>query len=232
MDKPVTLITGSRKGIGEQLVRFYAGTGACVVGCSRTPPEWSLDNYTHYTVDVSDERSVVEMFSSIRSEFGRIDHLVNNAGIASMNHSLLTPASTVRKILDTNVVGTFLCSREAAKLMKKNGYGRIVNLSSIAVAMDLEGEAVYVASKAAVESLTRVLAREFAPFGVTVNTLGPTPLETDLIRSVPKEKIERIVQRQIVKEMATPDDIINAIDFFLRPESRLISGQALYLGGA
>jgi 3-oxoacyl-[acyl-carrier protein] reductase len=232
MDKPVTLITGSRKGIGERLVRTYASTGARVVGCSRTAPEWSLDGYTHFCVDVTDEESVLDMFSSIRTEFGRLDHLVNNAGIASMNHSLLTPASTVRKIFDTNLVGTFLCSREAAKLMMKRGCGRIVNLSSIAVALHLEGEAAYVASKAAVESLTRVLAREFAAFGVTVNTVGPAPLETDLIRSVPKDKIERIVQRQIVKEMAAPEDVVNAINFFLRKESRLISGQTIYLGGA
>jgi len=232
VDRPVTLITGSRKGIGEHLARFYAESGNHVVGCSRKPPDWSLENYTHFCVDVADEQSVTEMFSSIRSEFGRLDHLVNNAGIASMNHSLLTPASTLRKVLDTNVVGTFLCSREAAKLMKKKRYGRIVNLSSIAVAMDLEGEAAYVASKAAVESLTRVMAREFGSFGVTVNAVAPAPLDTDLIRSVPREKIERIVERQIVKEMATPEDVVNAIDFFIRPESRLISGQTIYLGGA
>ena len=171
------------------------------------------------------------MFSTIRREHGRLDNLLNNAGIASMNHSLLTPISTVEKVLRTNVVGCFLFSREAAKLMKKHRYGRIVNFSTVAVPMKLEGEAAYVASKAAVESLTNVLSREFANLGITVNTLGPVPIETDLIRSIPDDKIQDIVDRQAIRRLGRFEDVSNVTDFFLRPESDFVTGQHIYLGG-
>lgn len=232
MDEPVVLITGSRKGIGRALSRHFAAEGWQVVGCSRSEPDESLENYTHFLVDVADETAVVEMFTEVRRKFGRLDHLVNNAGVASMNHSLLTPASTIRRLLETNVLGTFLCCREAAKCMQRRRFGRIVNLSSIAVPLNLEGEAAYVASKAAIEALTRVLAREYAQFGITVNAVGPGPVETDLTLSVPRQKIEALTQRQVVKEMASPADVIAAVEYFLRPDARLISGQILYIGGA
>jgi len=167
MDSPVTLITGTRKGIGRHLAEHYVSLGHRVVGCSRGEVEWMLEGYTHHIADVSDEGAVKAIFGDVRKKFGRLDHLINNAGIASMNHSLLTPLSTVHDVLNTNVVGTFLFCREGAKLMKTHGYGRIVNLATVAVPLKLEGEAIYVASKAAVLSLTEVLARELAPFGIT-----------------------------------------------------------------
>jgi Dehydrogenases with different specificities (related to short-chain alcohol dehydrogenases) len=102
------------------------------------------------------------MFSAIKKRESRLDVLINNAGIASMNHSLLTPVATVNKIMETNFTGTFLFCREAARLMQLHGYGRIVNFTSVAVPLKIEGEAAYAASKAAVISLTQILAREFA----------------------------------------------------------------------
>jgi 3-oxoacyl-[acyl-carrier protein] reductase len=95
----------------------------------------------------------------------------------------------------------------------------------------LEGEAIYAASKAAIVSLTEVLARELAEFGVTVNAVGPTPVQTDLIRSVSKEKINRLLARQAIHRFGTFEDIANVIDFYLRKESEFITGQNIYLGG-
>jgi 3-oxoacyl-[acyl-carrier protein] reductase len=227
----VTLITGTRTGIGRFLAEHYIRQGQNVIGCSRTAINWTLDGYEHYIADVADEAAVIKLFSSVRKTVGRLDNLINNAGIASMNHCLLTSISTVHTILDTNVVGTFLFCREAAKLMQKSHYGRIVNLSTVATPLKLEGEAIYAASKAAVISLTETLARELAPFNITVNAVGPTPIETDLIRSVPKDKIDRLLARQALPRFGTFADVANVIDFYLQKDSGFITGQSLFLGG-
>ncbi|MCX6907827.1 MAG: SDR family NAD(P)-dependent oxidoreductase [Verrucomicrobia bacterium] len=228
---PVVLITGARKGIGRFLAEHYAARGWAVIGCSRTASDLSLPNYRHFCLDVSDEPAVKAMFAEIRKAHGRLDVLINNAGIASMNHALLTPVASVREVLNTNLVGTFLFCREAAKLMQKQRNGRIVNFTTVAAPLKLEGEAIYAASKAAVLTLTQVLAREFAPFGVTVNAVGPTPIRTDLIRSVPAEKLDALVQRQAIRRFGEFRDVANAIDFFIQPASDFVTGQVIYLGG-
>ena len=115
--------------------------------------------------------------------------------------------------------------------MMGTGRGRIVNFATVATPLKLEGEAIYAASKAAVVSLTEVLARELGPFGITVNAVGPTPVKTDLIRSVPAEKMEALLDRQAVRRYGEFRDITNVTDFFLRPESDFITGQVIYLGG-
>ena len=231
MKERVVLITGARKGIGRFLAEHYLRLGHFVVGCSRTESDLSSNNYRNFTLDVTDEQAVVEMFQMIRREFGCLDVLINNAGIASMNHVITTTVVSARRVFDTNVVGTFLFCREAAKLMRQSKCARIVNLSSVARPMKLDGEAMYVASKAAVESLTQVLAKELAPFGITVNSVGPSPVTTDLTRGVPDEKIQAILCRQAIHRKSEPSDIVNVVDFFIRPESDFVTGQIIYLGG-
>jgi len=228
---PVTLITGSRKGIGRYLAEYYLDRGHRVIGCSRNECNLNRADYEHHTLDVSSEDRVVALMKHVRDEHGRLDHLINNAGIASMNHSLLTPARTLRKVVDTNLVGSFLMCREAAKLMKGKRFGRIVNFTSVAVPLKIEGEAIYAATKASLISLTAILARELANFGITVNAIGPNPIETDLVRNVPSDKIERILARQAIERLGTFDDVANVVDFFLLERSNFITGQTIYLGG-
>jgi len=231
MFAPVTLITGTRKGIGKYLVEHYTAKGHAVIGCSRSEPDWELEGYEHFLADVSDEKAVKKIFSDISKRYERLDNLINNAGIASMNHSLLTPLTTAQKILSTNVLGTFLFCREAARLMQKSNNGRIVNFSTVAVPLKLEGEAIYAASKAAIVSLTQIMAKEFGSWGITVNAIGPTPIDTDLVRHVPKDKMEKLLESQAIKRYGTFEDIANIIDFYLKRESNFITGQVLYLGG-
>ena len=227
----VMIITGARKGIGRFLAEHYAYLGFEVVGCSRGPSDLQAPGYRHYCLDVADEVAVKKMFLDVSRIFGRADVLVNNAGIASMNHFLLTPLSTAQKLVNTNFLGTFLFCREAAKIMQRNGSGRIINFTSVASPLNLEGEAVYAATKAAVESLTRTLARELARFNITVNAVGPTPVKTDLTRSVPAGKLDALIARQAIPRYGEFRDIQNVVDFFIRPESDFITAQVIFLGG-
>jgi 3-oxoacyl-[acyl-carrier protein] reductase len=230
-ENKVVLISGASKGIGRALVDRYAGKHCQVIGCSRSPSDGEFANYRHYRLDVADESAVKKMFAEVRKTEKRLDVLINNAGVASMNHSLLTPMTTVNKIIQTNFIGTFLLCREAARLMQSHRYGRIVNFATVAVPLKLEGEAVYAASKAAVISLTQILAREFAEFGITVNAIGPTPIKTDLLRGVPAEKLEALISRQAVKRYGEMRDVIQVIDFFIDPASDFVTGQVIFLGG-
>lgn len=231
MEMKVVLITGTSKGIGKYLAEYYLMKDFFVIGCSRGESDIKNDNYQHYCLDVSDENEVKKLFGELQKDYGRLDVLINNAGVASMNHSILTPLSSVRKIFDTNFIGTFLFSREAAKLMLKKRTGRIINFATVATPLKLEGEAIYAASKAAIVSFTEILAREFAEMGITVNAVGPTPVKTDLIRSVPKGKMEDLLNRQAIKRFGEFSDVSNVTDFFINPASNFVTGQVIYLGG-
>jgi 3-oxoacyl-[acyl-carrier protein] reductase len=230
-ERQVMVITGTRKGIGRFLAEYYAQHGYDVVGCSRASSDLQLTGYQHHCLDVADEPAVKSMFLEISKKYGRVDVLINNAGIASMNHSLLTPMSTAQKLVNTNFLGTFLFCRESAKIMQRQRFGRIVNFTTIATAFNLEGEAIYAATKAAVESLTRVLARELAQWQITVNAIGPTPIKTDLTRSIPQAKLDELIARQAIPRFGELRDILNVVDFFIRPESDFVTAQIIYLGG-
>lgn len=227
----VIIVTGTSRGLGRGLAEHFLAAGHQVAGCSRAGSGPEHPSYEHFTLDVADEAAVVRLVRAVARRHGRIDALVNNAGIASMNPVLLAPASTVRDIMGTNFLGTFLFCREVGKVMARQQSGRIVNFSTVARPLRLEGEAIYAASKAAVESLTEVLARELGPAGVTVNAVGPTPVPTDLIRSVPPEKIAALLARQAIPRMGELRDVIHAVEFFLDARSDFVTGQVLYLGG-
>ena len=230
MDR-IIIITGTRKGIGRYLTEQYLQEGDIVYGCSRRICDIEHPNYHHTRLDVSDEAEVVSFVRNVYKNHKRIDVLINNAGCASMNHFLLTPYDTAKKVFNTNFFGTFLMCREVAKFMVKAKSGRIVNYSTVAVALNLHGELVYSASKAAIEQLTRVLADEIGESGVTVNAVGPTPIDTDLIKNVPENKLQDLLSHQCIKRFGQFEDVKNVIDFFLKPESNFITAQTIYLGG-
>ena len=227
----VVLITGSRTGIGRHLAEHYARLGFIVEGCSRGSADWEAENYNHHLVDVADERQVKTMISAIARRHGRLDIVINNAAIASMNHVLLTPAASANRMLEVNVTGTMIVCRDAVKVMMRRRHGRIINFTTIVAPIALAGEAMYAASKAAVVTLTRILAFELGQWGITCNSFGATPIMTDMIRGVPQAKIDQVVSGLAIKRLGTHEDCANVCDFFVRPESDNITGQVLYLGG-
>ena len=230
-DKQVVIVTGSRKGIGRHLAEHYVKRGFIVEGCSRGDAGWEAENYTHHNVDVADEKSVKTMVSAVAKKHGRIDVVLNNAAVASMNHVLLTPAAASNRMLEVNVTGTMLFCRDAAKVMMRRRYGRIVNFTTIVAPIALAGEAIYAASKAAVVTFTRILAFELGQWGITCNSFGATPIMTDMIKGVPSDKVNAVVNNLAIKRLGTFEDCSNVCDFFISEKSDNITGQVLYLGG-
>ena len=225
------LITGASRGIGEYLVRHCLANDDVVIGCARSEAPLTHERYMHAQLDVTDERAVLALFGDIRRRFGRLDVVINNAGVASMNAVALTPSDMAQQILMTNVMGTFLLTRSAIRMLRASKAGRIVNFTTVAVPLRLDGEAVYAASKSAVETFTRIVAREVGPFGITCNAIGPSPVKTQLTAKVPAQKMEHLLARQAIPRWAEPCEVANVVDFFLRPESGMVTGQILYLGG-
>ncbi|EPZ50366.1 enoyl-(Acyl carrier protein) reductase domain protein [Bacteriovorax sp. BAL6_X] len=228
----IILVTGTSRGIGRATAEYYLSKGFIVIGCSRSFDNIIEDkNYRHYICDVTNEDNIKTMIRSIKKEYSYLDVLINNAGMASMNHFLLTPKSTYDKLFSVNTLGTFLMCRECSKIMRKSQNPSIVNFTTVAVPLNLEGEALYVASKSAVESLTRVISKELSSMKIRVNAIGPTPVDTSLIAGVPEEKIELLLKSQTIKRKGKFDDVLNVLDFFVSERSTFINGQILYLGG-
>ncbi len=228
----VCLITGASRGIGRFLAESLLERNFLVAGCSRGESSLCRDGYLHCAVDVTEEKGVVSMVRHVEKKWGGIDVLINNAGVAGMGPMSLIPEPAARKIFLTNFLGTFLFTREAGKGMIRKKRGRIVNFTSVAVPFHLEGEAIYASSKSAIEEFTRISARELGPFGITVNALGPGPVQTDLIRGVAEDKIRGVISRQAIRRMGEMRDILNVVQFFISDQSDFITGQCLYLGGA
>ena len=223
------IVTGASRGIGFYCAEQLHAAGYRVVGIARNfevKPAYEVR-----TVDVSDQASLATALQDLRRD-RTVFALLNAAGIASMNLLLTTPPQTIKRIVETNLLGTIYASQLVAAPLIRRGNGRIINFSSLAVAIGLQGESVYVASKAGVEGFSRSFAREMAPHGVTVNAIAPGPVDTDLIAKVPSEKLQAIVDRQIVQRKATVEDVWQIVRMLLAPESAMLSGQVFHVGGA
>ena len=230
-NKKTILITGNRKGIGRYLSEYYLDKGYNVAGCSRADSDLSHENYVHLLCDVKRENEVKTTVKEVKKCFGSVDILINNAGKASLNHSILTPSKTIKDLFETNYLGSFLFSRECSKQMIKKKWGRIINFSTIAVPLDLEGEMAYSSSKSAIEKMSRIMSKELSSYNITINTIGPSPVYTDLIKVVPKDKVDEIINMQTIKRFGLFEDISNVTDFFISDGSSFVTGQKIYLGG-
>lgn len=225
------LVTGTSRGLGKALAEHFLARGNRIIGCARSEATIHHERYLHFCVDIASPAAIADFFFAVRKEITHLDALINNAGIAKMNAFALTPIESLQKILDVNVSGTFLCCQKALGLLRKARSPRIINMSTVAVPLLLEGEAAYAAAKSAVETLTKIIAKEIAGFGITCNAIGPSPIATDLIKGVGPDKIARLIEQQAIKKMATVDDVLHLVEFLMDPKSSMITGQIIYLGG-
>jgi 3-oxoacyl-[acyl-carrier protein] reductase len=229
----ITLVTGTRTGIGKALAEHFLERGDTVIGCSRRPSSIEHPEYRHHEIDVTDAAQVRSMFRDVRRRFGYLDALVNNAGTAVMNHFMMTPEKTAREVFDLNFFAVLNCCREGAKLLQKSPAesAAILNVSTVAVPWALDGQLVYSASKSAVEQLVRVMSKELAGSGIRVNGIGLPPVRTVLTRTLPPETLDAVVARQTIGRMCEMEDITGPVDFLTTDRSGFVTGETLYLGG-
>jgi len=231
IQEQVLVVTGARVGLGRHLAEHYLTLGWTVVGCSRQPSDLQAEHYRHFTCDVSRAAEVSQMFLAIRREFGRVDALINNAGIMMPGLVATQPMSEVVETVGVNLVGAFACTQEAIRLMARRRSGRVVFVSSITVPLATTGLGAYAASKAAIEELTRVTAHEVAPLGITVNAVGPSIIAgSGMAATMPSDALaETIATKRLGKEISC-DEVTSVIDFLLSPASGAVTGQIIYVG--
>ena len=223
---PNALITGTSQGLGRALAERLLADGWTVHGFARGAQTLAHPHFRPHVVDVTDEAAVRGAVAAI-AEGGRLDLLVNNAGAASMNALLLTPGETAERLMRVNYLGTFHCLQAVGKAMVRQRAGRIVNVTTVAVPLSLEGEAAYVASKAAVEALTKVAAKELAPAGVIVSAVGFGPIDTALTRAIPQPALAKI-DAAIGRPQGTT--MAQAVDCLLAHVRNAEAGRVEYLG--
>lgn len=227
----VVVVTGASRGLGRLLADHFLAHEAHVIGVSRGETDLAHPRYEHHIVDIADDAAVKKLFVAIARSHGRVDIVVNNAAVLTSIHAMLMPATRAEEMVRTNVLGSLYVAREAAKIMRKRSFGRIIGIGSMASTLEPVGDSVYAATKAASMTLTGVLAKEFAGYGITVNMVAVSALETDMLRQLTREKVDAVVAGLPLPRFATPDDVFNVIDFFASDRSSYITAQTVFLGG-
>jgi 3-oxoacyl-[acyl-carrier protein] reductase len=223
------VVTGASRGLGKAICERLLSRNIEVVGLARDVSGIPFDALD---CDVSSYAAVKAAAREVRRKGKPVSGLINVAGIASMNLAVTTPPEVAQNIVHTNLLGTIYCCQLFAPLLIRNKQGSIVNFSTIAVALGLQGEAIYAASKAGVEGFTRAFAREMAAFNVRVNCISPGPIDTQLLKGVAADQIAAIVSRQIIPRQFTADDVSDLVELLLDSKSASLSGQVLHVGGA
>ena len=222
----IAVVTGASRGIGHFLSEKLSKENYKVVNISRK----SSNAFIDYSFDLTNTQDTGKLVKQIIKEVGVPDLLINNAGVASMNHTFLMKDSDVEKIVDVNLISPILLSKEFGKFMIKKG-GKILNISTVAVPLLLDGEAVYAATKSGIEVFTKILAKELSRSKVDVSCIGLTPIDTDLIKNVPKEKIEKIIESQPTPKKYQLEDVWELTYKFLYSKDKKMNGKVFYLGG-
>jgi 3-oxoacyl-[acyl-carrier protein] reductase len=229
--QPVMVVTGTRKGIGNGIAHHFLAKGYRVAGCSRGESTIKHDHYLHSLVDVSNENQVCSWVRAIKNRFKRIDILVCNAGRAPANILMpMTPGRLLTDLLQVNIAGSFFVCREVSKVMMVQRAGRVITTSSMAVGLHEEGTSAYSASKSAIVEMTKIMAKELAPAGITCNVIAPSMFMTDAVHVLGEDIIQRALSKLTIKRVVTIEEICNVVSFFAAAESSCITGQVIYMG--
>ncbi len=236
----VVVVTGASRGIGREIALQFADQGACVVLSARG--EQSVGELAEdisrrdgralaVRGDVANGADVDHLFAQAKETYGRVDVLVNNAGITRDGLLVRMKDEDWDAVLDTNLKGAFFCTRAAAKLMSKQKYGRIVNISSVVGEMGNAGQANYCASKAGLIGLTKSVARELARRNVTANAVTPGFIETEMTEVLPQKTREDLQLQIPMGTFGKPSDIAQAVLFLSSDAAAYITGQVLGVNG-
>ena len=225
------LVTGSRRGVGRMIAEYILRNDGYVVGFARGESTISHPNYHHFQVDIGDPSSVQQGFAALKSLTQVVHIVVNNAAVLTSQYAMIMPPAQAQAMINVNLMGAFMVSREASKLMRKDRWGRIINIGSMAVSLEPIGDSVYAACKAGLTTLANVMAKELAPLNITCNTLSITAIKTDMLSQLPVNKIDAVIAGLPIPRYAEPDDIFNMLDFLAAERSSYITAQTIYMGG-
>ncbi len=240
-NKEVVVITGATGGIGEAIARRMATEDRTLVLTYRRRSEKAealVDEVMSSglqavarELDVTSSPSVDEAAEAIFDDFGRIDVLVNNAGITADSPALGMDERTWNKVIDANLTGLFNCCRAFGKYMFMKRRGRIINISSVVAQAGGRGQANYAAAKGGVESLTRALAIDFAPRNILVNAVAPGVIETGMTAEVREKYLDKVLTRILLGRVGKPSEVAGLVEFLAGEESTYITGQIFRVDG-
>ena len=228
--RKVALITGASRGIGRGLAECFLSGGFRVAGCSRGEAPPIDGDYQHSCIDIADEKAVQGWVKGVARSHQRIDVLVNNAGDYAQIPAVLTSGETLEKLMRINYMGSFIASREAAKIMVRQKRGRIINMASMACGLHSEGASAYAASKSAVIEYSKVLAKELAESNVTVNVVAPSMVDTGMLEELGEKSRESALQSLTLKRSCSLEEVNHVVMFLASDLAACVTGQVIYLG--
>jgi 3-oxoacyl-[acyl-carrier protein] reductase len=235
----VVLITGGSRGLGAGLVSSFLELGDRVATCSRSPSDGTAawvaeagpDRFHYEAVDLADNSAAEQFVHGVLERFGRIDVLVNNAGVARDGVLALFGDEEIDQVIDLNLRATIHVTRQVSRRMLRQGAGRIINISSVVGLSGYRGLSVYSATKAALDGFTRAMARELGARGITVNSVAPGYLRTEMSHGLDDDQLTQISRRTPAGRLGEPDDVAAAVRFLASPEAEFITGHVLVVDG-